>query len=248
MSQDAPCGKKRSKHQPGVEWPWLASIVEQGTGDSPAYVCMGTLISKKHILTAAHCFDAKSLDIQKYTVQLESDSTESGTAYKVQEIDLHPLYIPGSTYADLAILTLDSNVAEVTTPICLPTSTDTFDYKPSFVAEWLPKAPGGPYQLKAQRALISTNEVCSMQYSSLVLDNIDQGITENELCTDIRAKQGDCFRLNASPMMVPDRSIRWVLASIATYRHECEDQSYPGIYTRISQYLPWIQTFVSDAS
>ncbi|XP_064485331.1 clotting factor B-like isoform X2 [Ornithodoros turicata] len=247
LSQDAPCGKKRSKNQPGVEWPWLGSIVEL-EGEKPEYVCMGMLISRKHVVTAAHCFDAKSLDTRKYNVFLETDSSDAGTAYNIQLIDLHPSYIPGSSYADLAILTLEADVADATIPICLPDPTEVYDYKPSFVAEWLPKSPGAgpPYQLKAQRALISTNEVCKMQYSSLVLDTLDQGITDNELCTDLRARQGDCTRLNASPLMIPDRSVRWKLASIAAYRHSCDDQSYPGVYTRITQYLPWIESMISS--
>lgn len=48
-------------------------------------------------------------------------------------------------------------------------------------------------------------------------------------------------RYLGSPMIVPDRDYRWAAVGVATFREKCNDQTYPGVYTRITHYLPWIQ-------
>lgn len=41
------------------------------------------------------------------------------------------------------------------------------------------------------------------------------------------------------------QSGRWILAGIASYGSECGKPLFPGVYTRVSRYQSWIDTYTS---
>ena len=46
-------------------FPWQVAIY-----NDKVFMCGGSLISKIHILTAAHCFQGRNIDVSRYTVVL----------------------------------------------------------------------------------------------------------------------------------------------------------------------------------
>lgn len=115
------------------QWPFIAALFRS---QNEEYFCGGTIISHKHVMTAAHCIHpkyGKSLESKDLVVHLgrynisrknESDSTVS----KVVEITVHPDWDQNTVRydADIAILQLEASqeLSNFVKIICWPTQDD----------------------------------------------------------------------------------------------------------------------------
>lgn len=121
------------------DWPWLVAIYQRDKFGT-SFACGGNLISKKVVLTAAHCMKSASKSYQPHEILLyfghhnrldwnEIDSMRSGVA----EIHIHPDYrkhtrTTTNKDADLAILIAIEMIKfnQFIQPVCL-WSTDKND-------------------------------------------------------------------------------------------------------------------------
>ena len=104
-------GKETCPHQ----YPWHVGIVpkhNKGPNGWRLPFCGGTLISDRHVLSAAHCFKHNKVASTRQVVVAEHNikSHKDGTYMDLNAITLHPNYKRDRSDYDFAMLTLKTPV------------------------------------------------------------------------------------------------------------------------------------------
>lgn len=234
---------------PNGEWPWMAAIFLHGTKRTEFW-CGGSLIGTKYILTAAHCtkdskqrpFAARQFTVRLGDIDLSKDSEPSAPqTYRVTEVRAHQQFSRVGFYNDIAILVLDRPVrkSKYIIPVCLPNpvlaSKERLPGRRATVVGWGTTYYGGKESTSQRQAALPLwrNEDCNRAYF--------QPITDNFLCAGyseggVDACQGD----SGGPLMM-QMNARWTQLGIVSFGNKCGEPGYPGVYTRITEYLDWIQ-------
>ncbi|XP_055584880.1 trypsin-1-like [Uranotaenia lowii] len=167
-------------------------------------------------------------------------------AYEVaiKSIIFHPEYSCSQPYNDIALLEMskviyfDQNVR----PICVANKLDGSDLvegKPAVVSGWGWNRESQREGIKPdilQRAVVDVfrNEDCEGFYRD---GNRPKTIAITQLCAGKRAGGVDsCWADSGGPLVTHDE----VLIGIVSTGIGCARPGFPGIYTRISEYVKWI--------
>ncbi|XP_067125718.1 clotting factor B-like [Centruroides vittatus] len=221
-------------------WPWMVSLHMRGT-NSFNYHCGASIIKDKYILTAAHCFDSGSKRHSDYIVKGGGNKRNEGRNYGVSKITIHPRYRSGQHYNDIAVLKLNSSIPGLT-PICLPSDRELYDGKNVTVLGWGQTSYAGRPSETLQKAVISVipNHQCNASYSQLRASSLPRGITSGFVCAGISSGGKDaCQGDSGGPLMMASSST-WKIIGIVSFGYQCARQGFPGVYTRVSNYLQWI--------
>ncbi|KAG8038671.1 hypothetical protein G9C98_000226 [Cotesia typhae] len=220
------------------EWPWIAALFNAGR-----QVCGGSLISDKHILTAAHCVaHMNSWDVARLTVRLGDYNIKTSTEIRhverrVRRVVRHKGFDARTLYNDVALLTLNEPVefSELIRPICLPTGSQLYNNKVATVIGWGSLRESGPQPAVLQEVAIPvwSNAECKIKYGAAA----PGGIVDSFLCAG-RAAKDSCSGDSGGPLMVNDG--RWTQVGIVSWGIGCGKGQYPGVYTRVTHFLPWI--------
>ncbi|CAL7941481.1 unnamed protein product [Xylocopa violacea] len=236
------------------EYPWQVAILKKDPTES-VYVCGGTLISPKHILTAAHC--VKTYAARDLRIRLgEWDVNHDVEFYPYIERDVgnvyvHPEFYAGTLYNDIAILRIDHEVDFLKnphiSPACLPEKREDFTRNRCWTTGWGKDAFGdfGKYQniLKEVDVPVVSNQVCEQQMRRTRLGpgfNLHPGF----ICAGGEEGKDACKGDGGGPM-VCERNGRWQLAGVVSWGIGCGQPGVPGVYSRVSHYLDWIHQVIN---
>jgi len=107
-------------------WPWQVAIGYNDTEGKVDYLCGGTLVTKRHVVTAAHCIQDSMATVLLGEHVLGNDTDGANPEeFKIEKIIPHENYNPRTFDNDIAVIKFDTDVEFKVgiQPVCLPSKT-----------------------------------------------------------------------------------------------------------------------------
>ncbi|KAG5675649.1 hypothetical protein PVAND_005536 [Polypedilum vanderplanki] len=223
-----------------------------------SYDCGGSLISKNFILTAAHCVNNRQRQpsvILLGKTSLNDDDELDPILIPVKKIIIHSNYTSRRKYDDIALIELEHNVEKynyyvkpaclytkhtILTEIAIITGFGIVNQETRRKSDWLMKADVTEVPLTD----------CREKYATTGLSRIPDNLRQTQMCatginsagTTIDACQGD----SGGPIQIKELykgEKYYTVVGVTSFGASCGSQ-IPGVYTRVSEYLDWIEPIV----
>jgi len=229
-----------------TDFPWQVSL-----NNERGHFCGGTIIDRRRILTAAHCVNRnRNPDYPRYVwVRVGSTNRVSGGSLRaVQKIIIHEKYDASiSQDHNIAVLVLKYPLLYTKSiqPIELPQNHYRIPVNTTvYISGWGTQTFGiydPPDNLHAVSVQVVDQNECAKAYNTTYVGN--QKVTWNMLCAGVPNAGGadSCQGDHGGPLAVV-QSRRKVLHGIVSWGHQCALPDFPGVYTRVSEYIDWINS------
>ncbi|XP_005091707.1 chymotrypsin A [Aplysia californica] len=215
-----------------LTYPYQAALLVRSDGKF-YQICGGVLVSKRKVLTAAHCVD---LGLTYYVMLGVSDLRDSTSKYiqfiQVSRRILHRSYKNYQDY-DIAMLTLSypARINRRTRIVRLGSYIDTRPTNRCSVSGWGRSETGSGYVLKAGRLRMMTQTRCTAEWYRLTNRYL---LGSREVCA-VAQDASTCSGDSGGPLVCSGR-----LAGLVSWGNGDCTPGTPGVFTRIARLRFWI--------
>ncbi|XP_077525256.1 trypsin-1-like isoform X2 [Amblyomma americanum] len=259
MVKDALCGKTYLRNSKVVggesakfgQQPWQAAVVKRSFL-SQKISCGGALVHERWVLTAAHCVDrtpASNLRVRlgEHTIR---DTTERfpHEEYTVRRKIVNEGFDRRNFKNDIALLELSHPVVfrEHIIPICLPQKGENFTGGFATVSGWGRLKYGQSYipnVLQKVSVEVLENEKCRTWFKD---KGRKEQIYDTMLCAGYQEGGRDSCQGDSGGPLTFKKDDRFYLIGLVSWGVQCALPSLPGVYTRVSEYVDWVDIYVNN--
>lgn len=163
---------------------------------------------------------------------------EVSTEPSKQVRDVEKMFLEPSS-ADLALLKLKSPalITDEVLPACLPPENYVMpDKSECYVTGWgETQGIGKTGVLRESAVPVIENTLCNSP------EYLNNKVTSRELCAgNIHEGDGSCQGDNGGPLSCFDGE-KYILQGVASWDLGCAQPMKPGVYVRVSRFIPWIE-------
>ncbi|XP_044518737.1 urokinase-type plasminogen activator isoform X2 [Gracilinanus agilis] len=232
--------------------PWFAAIYRKLRGGSFSFTCGGTLISPCWVVSAAHCFP-KIMKKEDYVIYLGQSKRKSqidlsgDNQFEIETPILHENFSSGAIafHNDIALLKIRSKTGQCAEPsrvvqtICLPKAYEDVPYGSDCEVAGFGYENQNDYIYPEYLKMAVVKPITYRQCGQP--DYYGTEVTPQMLCAAHPEWKSDaCQGDSGGPLVCPVDG-RMVLVGIVSWGIDCAAKNKPGVYTRVSHFLPWIE-------
>ncbi|KAM3965455.1 trypsin-1 [Aphomia sociella] len=251
-----------------AEFPHMGAIGWRSITNTWLFNCGSTIISTKYVLTAGHCTkasprDTRIVDIDPKIIRFGVKNlfdvlNENPTDINISRIIPHPQYRPPKQYYDVALMELarELTFTRALQPACLWGKDDDSFGDLATVTGWgITKA--GSRNTSEELQAGDVYIINSFECDNLIRPSSNRhygGIKDHQLCAGklqggIDACQGDSGGPLQVKIPLPENftsregSMHYIIG-VTSFGVGCALPNLPGVYTRVSNFLDWIENIV----
>ncbi|XP_045900499.1 complement C1r subcomponent-like [Micropterus dolomieu] len=229
-----------------IPWQVLLRVDGQRAG--------GIVIADRWIMTAAHVLKHNGQQVSKESIQINMGVTDVSQLSPVYaaSVHIHPKYNNPNDLDydnDIALIKLQVRITFNSSimPICLPAKGATyvtgmmglvsgFGLTDTADSRWIV-----PNKLKYVHLPVVEQETCNNSITLLKRKRKNvPSLTNNMFCAGVpEGGKDSCHSDNGGPFALSEDGLFWV-AGIVSWGVDCGQQGTYGVYTRVANYLDWI--------
>ncbi|XP_016973149.1 uncharacterized protein LOC108040261 isoform X2 [Drosophila rhopaloa] len=230
--------------------PWQATIRTKGRGGISSHWCGAVVISKRHLLTAAHCLYGTRKG--SYFVRVGdhyaniAEASEEDTF--IENWYTHENFRQGTHMNnDIALVVLKSPLrfSDYVQPICLPDKkAELVENRKCTISGWgsIKSGVSTPAQVLGSAELpILADNVCKQSnvYGSAMSEGM---FCAGSMDESVDACEGD----SGGPLVCSDDDGETLYGLISWGQH-CGYKNRPGVYVRVNHYIDWIYEKINES-
>ncbi|XP_025900258.1 trypsin II-P29 [Nothoprocta perdicaria] len=211
------------------------SVPYQVSLNSGYHFCGGSLINNQWVLSAAHCYKSSmQVRLGEYNIDVQEDSE---VVRRASLIIRHPKYSSLTLNNDIMLIKLASAVtfsADVQ-PIALPSACAKVGTE-CLISGWgntLSNGYNSPEILQCVKAPVLSDQACQAAYPG--------EITSSMMCVGFLEGGKDSCQGDSGGPVVCDGTLQ----GIVSWGYGCAQKGYPGVYTKVCNFLSWIQETIA---